>query len=151
MRTALALLLLASTPLVHAAGLNPLDDQLIANERALVDAVVHNDLARFRTLVAPDGITVDATGIPSAGALEARVLSTTVTASTLGNLRVQWVNASAALVTATWSGAGTIGTQPLPARVHTSTLWVKRDGRWQATFHQETPGVDVPQTALTRR
>jgi ketosteroid isomerase-like protein len=56
-----------------------------------------------------------------------------------GKLTVTVLGRDAALVRYALAMAGTYKGRPVPARNIASAVWVRRDGRWQEAFYQETP------------
>jgi len=55
------------------------------------------------------------------------------------NFKVTMIDADAALVTYSATQDGTCGSEAMPAKVHGSSIYVKRNGKWMAFYHQESP------------
>jgi hypothetical protein len=58
----------------------------------------------------------------------------------LSDLKVVWIDKDAAIVMGHAVAKGTSKDQPIPeGAVLSSTLWVIRNGKWLAKYHQEMP------------
>jgi hypothetical protein len=117
---------------------------LIANERAVNEAVAKGNLAGFKQYVAADGWAID----PSMGrasiadfvkGFDAMVKDTKMASWDISDSKVQWVDANTAVHTYKWTGKGTYKGQPIPSPTWASTVWTKKNGKWSAVFHQESP------------
>jgi hypothetical protein len=51
---------------------------------------------------------------------------------------VIWLVDGSAVVYYVWTGTGTFGDQPLAPTALSSTVWMRRDGKWLAAYYQET-------------
>lgn len=120
------------------------DKALIANERAINEAIGKGDLAGFKQYVAADGWTID----PAAGrapvsdfvkGFDAMVKDTKMSSWNISDSKVQWVDANTAVHTYKWTGNGTYKGQKIPSPVWASTVWTKKSGKWTAVFHHESP------------
>ncbi len=123
---------------------------LIANERAVNEAVAKGNLAGFKQYVAADGWAID----PSMGrasiadfvkGFDAMVKDTKMESWDITDSKVQWVDANTAVHTYKWTGKGTYKGQPIPSPTWASTVWTKKNGKWSAVFHQESPEAAPPQ------
>jgi hypothetical protein len=125
------------------AGPPPGDTErlLIANERALYDAVAKGDRASWTALVLPDG-----TWTTKGGFIPMDLLASVgdglgvfhLTKSDIVNPHVTKLGEDSAIVVYTWMGAGTFQNQQVWPRTLASTVWTKRNGKWLAVHHQET-------------
>jgi hypothetical protein len=122
---------------------------IIANERAVNDAVAKGNLAGFKQYVAADGWSID----PSAGRMsiadfvkgfDAMTKDTKITSWDITDDKVQWVDANTAVHTYRWTGKGTYRGQPIPSPVWASTVWTKKAGKWSAVFHHESTELAPP-------
>jgi len=146
MRTAIgaiaAVTLVAGT-LAGAAAKQASEATLIANERALYEALAKGDAERFRTLTLPAGFWATPSGFVPIDRLVAGGLSVfELPRYSLENPRVVWTEGNSALVLYLRTGGGRFGDRPFAAMTLASTLWTKRDGKWLAVYHQESE--DVP-------
>ena len=143
MKTLAGLLCAAAVLLGQASaqGANTaaIEKQLVANERAINDAVVKHDVKAFRTLVSPDGVSVDMMGMTKVADFEKMIAEMKITSFNIEMPRVIWLTPDAAIVAYTWTGKGTWQGQSIPSPTYASTSWAKQpDGKWLARFHQET-------------
>jgi hypothetical protein len=111
---------------------------LIANERALHDAVTKADKASFLSLVLPDGVWTTKPGFVPMKLLVDGLDNFKVTKWDIVNPHVTWIDESSAVVLYAWTGTGTFHNQPLASTTLASTVWTKRNGKWLAVHHQET-------------
>lgn len=114
------------------------EQMLIANERALHDAVARSDSASFVSLVLPDGVWTTTQGFVPMNLLANGLSSFRVTKWDIVNPRVTRLGEDAAVVLYVWSGTGTFDNQPLASATLASTVWTRRNGRWLAVHHQQT-------------
>jgi hypothetical protein len=135
--TAVALVL-AVTHAQEKPGRKPDDKLLIANERALLDAVAKADEASYQSLILPEGVWTTKSGFVPMKLLADGLSNFKVTKWDIVNPRVAWLGDDSAIVTYAWTGAGTFSDLPLAPTTLASTVWVKRDGKWLAGHHQET-------------
>lgn len=117
---------------------NATDDTLIADERALHDAVAKADKSAFLSLVAPEGAWTTPQGFVPMNLLADSLSEFRLSKSEVVNPRVTHLSDDAAVLLCAWSITGTFGGQPLPATMLSSTVWARRDGKWVAVHHQDT-------------
>lgn len=134
------LLALAVTDAQEKSGAKPMEEaMLIANERALLDAVAKADKASFLSLVLlPEGVWTTTHGFVPMNLLVDGLDSFKLTKWDIVNPRVTWLDKDSAILLYTWTGTGTFGNQPLASTALASTVWTKRNGKWLAVHHQET-------------
>ena len=112
---------------------------LIANERALLEAVAKGDKASFLSLVlVPDGVWTTRHGFVPMQLLVNGLDQFEVTRWEIVNPRVTWLDEASAIVVYSWTGAGTLHNEPLASTSLASTVWTRRSGKWLAVHHQET-------------
>jgi len=114
------------------------EKMLIANERALFDAIARHDKAAFQALVAPDGIWATPTGFVPMNLLANGLDVFDVPKFGIENAHVIWTDGNAALLPYPRTGGGSFGGHPFASVMMASTLWTKRDGKWVAVYHQES-------------
>ena len=122
---------------------------IVANERAINDAVSKGNAARFKEHVALDGWAVDSmSGRMSVAdflkAFDVMTKDMKMTSWDITDSKVQWVDANTAVHSYKWTGSGTYQGQPIPSPVWASTVWTKKNGKWTAVFHQESPSMPAP-------
>ena len=116
---------------------------IIANERAINEAVATGNLAGFKQHVSADGWAVDSMMGRMAVAdflkqFEEMAKHMKMTSWDITDSKIQWVDANTAIHTFKWTGSGTYQGQPIPSPVWTSTVWTKKNSKWTAVFHQES-------------
>ncbi len=119
------------------------DKALIANERAINEAIAKGNLAGFKQYVAVDGWSIDpmmgrASIADFVKGFDAMVKDTKMSSWNITDSKVQWVDATTAVHSYKWTGAGTYQGKPIPSPTWASTVWTKKDGKWSAVFHQES-------------
>lgn len=122
---------------------------IIANERAANEAVAKGNAAAFRQLVAEDGWSVDGMMGRMAVAdflkdFEAMTRDMQMSSWDISDSKIQWVDANTAVHSFKWTGKGTYKGDPIPSPVWMSTVWTKKNGKWMAVFHQESPTMPAP-------
>jgi hypothetical protein len=120
-----------------------LEKTLIANERAINEAVMKGDPAAFGRYVAQDSWAIDSMSGRMATAefvktMPAMAKDMKMTSWDITEPKVISVDANTAVLTYKWTGSGTYQGQPIPSPVWASTVWTKRGGTWTAVFHQES-------------
>jgi ketosteroid isomerase-like protein len=125
------------------------EKMLIANERAVNEAVVKGDLATFKKHVSADAWSIDPMGGRASVAdfikgFEAMAKDFKITSWDITETHTIWVDANTAVLTYKWTGTGTYQGQPVPSPVWTSTVWTKKGGKWMAIFHQESVPMPMP-------
>jgi len=113
---------------------------LLANERALHDAVAKADKASFLSLVLAEGVW---TNPKTQGFVPLKLLAEGLGGFKLSkwdivNPHVTWLGYDSAIVLYAWKAAGTFGDQPVAPTTLASTAWTRRNGKWLAAHHQET-------------
>jgi hypothetical protein len=121
---------------------------LVANERAINDAVEKGNVAAFTQYVAADGWSVDGTAGRMSVAdflkgFDQMTKGLKITSWDMTDSMVQWVDATTAVHSYKWTVKGTYQGQAMPSPVWVSTVWTKKNGKWMAMFHQES--VVAPQ------
>jgi len=111
---------------------------LLANERALYEAVANNDKPAFRALVLPEGMWTTASGFIPMGQLADHLTSFQLPKWGGENLHVTWTDDNAAMVGYVRTGGGSFNRQSFAITTVATTLWTKHDGKWVAVHHQET-------------
>jgi len=142
---------------VLTAGLAAAQDKaatekaLIANETKVNEAVAKGDKAAFSALVASDSMMADGTGIMTTANFLPVFDSIKVTAWKITDAKVEWVDATTAIVIYTWTGAGTFQGQKLPPKTYASTVWTKKGDKWIAVYHQESAAAPAPKPAAKKK
>ena len=113
---------------------------IIATEKKLWEAWKNKDLKPFKATLSADSIQIGDSGVANkTEALKALEVPCEVKSYELSELKVLFLNSSAALLTYKSTQDATCGGQQVPATVWSSSAYVLRGGKWLAASHQETP------------
>jgi hypothetical protein len=122
----------AATPNISAAIS---EDDLIAKEKQVWDAIKRKDYDAFAAFLADDQMEVEANGVFDRAGTIKGVKEIDLSNTTLSDFKMMKVDNDAAIVTYLVKGPTPLFTAE--GERH-STVWVKRKGKWLAIFHQGT-------------
>ncbi len=112
---------------------------LIAQERAVHEAVTKADKASFLSLVLiPEAVWTTSGGFVPMNLLADALEQFKVSKWDIMSPRVTWLGDDSAVVRYAWTGTGTFHDRPLASTSLASTVWTKRNGKWLAVHHQQT-------------
>ena len=111
---------------------------LVANERALLNAVAEADRAAFLSLIAPEGEWTTAQGFIPLNLLADGLEGVRLSKWEILNPQIRRLTDDSALVVYVWTATGTFNGKPLPPTMLASTAWTRRSGKWLAVHHQDT-------------
>jgi len=117
------------------------EQKLISAEKQLWEAWKNKDGEPFKQSLTDDSVMIDQTGIVQGKDKAVDNLTKMpcdVTSYSVGDIKVDWIDKDTALLTYKADADATCGGQKVPPSVYASSLWVKKSGKWQAAFHQET-------------
>jgi hypothetical protein len=117
-----------------------LEDELIAREKEVWEAIKKKDQARFASYLAEDQLYVSNDGVfTKAEAVKQLSAATMPPDIRLGDWKVLMIDKDAAIVTYT-ATAVTPACGPATAGgvQRNTTVWAKRSGKWLAILHQDT-------------
>jgi hypothetical protein len=132
----------AAPPPPRKAAASPVapDQQVIANEHAVWEAVKQQDTAKFSELVADDARIVFDTGILTKADFLASLPDRTITDYKLDSFTVLKPNSQTVILIYKATRSGLYKGKPFPpSSVHEGSVWVLRNGKWLAVLNQETP------------
>lgn len=114
---------------------------IIATEKKLWEAWKNKDMKPFRANLSADAIMISEAGVADKKSSLSAMEGTPCEVKTyeLSDLKVTFLNSSAAVLTYKSSQDATCGGQAVPPTVWSSSIYVMRGGRWYAASHQETP------------
>jgi hypothetical protein len=113
---------------------------IIATEKKLWEAWKTQNIKQFKATLASDSVMIGDSGVANkAEAIKALEVPCEVKSYELSDIKVTFLNNSAALLTYKSTQDATCGGQPVPATVWSSSAYVLRGGKWLAASHQETP------------
>ena len=114
---------------------------IVSTEKKLWEAWKTKNLKVFKATLSADSVMIGDQGV--AGKTQAlkdlEGLQCEVKSYELSDIKVLFLNSSAALLTYKATQDGTCGGQTLPAAIWASSAYVQRGGKWFAASHQETP------------
>lgn len=124
------------------------EQKLIEMEKQLWQAWQDGKGQPFREMLSSESVGVSPMGVDRgnekmAAEIEKGVCK--VVSWEIHNPSVQWIDNNTALLTYHSTQNATCEGEKVPEAVWSSSLWVRRGGKWQAAFHQETPDM-TPQT-----
>jgi hypothetical protein len=122
-----------------AAKPDETEKMLIANERALQDAVAKADKAAYLSLaLLTEGYWTTKEGFVLMRDLADALHYFNITKWDMINPRVIWLDGNSAVLSYTWTGTGTFRDQPLGSMTLATTVWTERNGKWLAVSHQQS-------------
>ena len=122
-------------PAATAAPVTPATDH-IAREKQIWDVLKKKDYASFASFLAEDQLEVGEWGINDKAKSVEGVKQVDLSKAVLSDFKSMSLNEKATLVSYTVKGP----TPPFTKEgQRASTIWVNRDGKWLAAFHQDTP------------
>ena len=114
---------------------------IIATEKKLWEAWKTKDLKPFKANLSADSIMVSESGVAdkttAIKGLES--MACEVKSYELSDIKVMFLNNSAALLTYKATQDATCAGEQVPAAVWATSAYVMRGGKWLAASHQETP------------
>jgi hypothetical protein len=124
-----------------ASGADPaVARAVVANERAVWEAVKEKKADRFAQLVADDARIVFDTGILTKDQFLQSLPDRTITSYSLDDITVLEPNPATAILIYKATRSGFYKGKPFPpTAVHEGSVWVNRGGNWVAVLNQETP------------
>ena len=124
------------------------EQQIMATEQKVNDAVAKKDLKTFHMMVDTNGFGVDMMGVTKVADMDKMIQGGTITEQKLDQMKVIWISPDVAVLTYRWTGKGTFGGQPAPSPTYASTVYSKdKNGQWIARFHQESMAAPAPPAA----
>jgi len=149
MSTQIWLILILLAPIASARAEKPeqsapesradaLREQIVARERAGLDALKTGDLAEFGASTAEDAIFVDAHGPATKAEVVEHTAAFRLTDYTMADIEFIPLTAESGLIVYMLTESGTSHGKDFSARVYVSSLWLKRGGKWLCEFSQET-------------
>ena len=114
-------------------------DEIIAREKAGLEAMKTGDLAAFAAATADDALFVDGHGVASKAEVMKHLAGFRLKVYTMSEVRFVPVSADGGLVAYTLTETGTSQGKEFAAKVYVSAVWQRIAGRqWVCVFSQET-------------
>lgn len=117
------------------------EQKLTAAEKQLWEAWKNKDMGPFKEHLTNDTVMVDPGGVTQGKDKAVDFMTKNpcdVKSYSLGDMKIDWIDKDTALVTYKADADATCGGQKTPSPVYSSSLWVKKNGKWLGAFHQET-------------
>jgi hypothetical protein len=128
-------------PQMPANGGDVYRDEIIAHERAGLEALKSGNVAAFAGATTDDAIFVDAHGLATKPQVVKNVSDLRLTDYSMADVRFVPVSAEGGLVAYTLTESGTSHGKPFSARVYVSSVWVRSGRDFVCVFSQETPAA----------
>jgi len=114
---------------------------IIATEKKLWEGWKKKDFKPFKANLSADSILIGDTGVADKATAIKGLEDTPceVKSYELSDIKVMFLNSSAAVITYKAAQDATCGGTQIPAAVWASSAYVMRGGKWLAASHQETP------------
>jgi ketosteroid isomerase-like protein len=122
----------------QGASTDALRDEIVAQERAGLDALKTGDLTAFANSTADDAIFVDAAGPASKEQVMKNVAGFRLGEYSMSDLRFVALSADSGMIVYRIAESGMSHGKEFAAKAIVSSLWVKRAGKWMCEFSQET-------------
>lgn len=123
----------AATP-DTAKPAEPVADDAVAREKQVWDSIKKRDFDRFASFLAEDQLEVFPWGVNDKASSVSGVKEVNLSNAALSDFKTLKVDDDAVVVTYLVRGSGDIN----PTGERGSSVWAKRDGKWQAVYHQTT-------------
>jgi ketosteroid isomerase-like protein len=122
-----------------ASGGDVYRDEIIAQERAGLDALKSGNLQAFADATSDDAIFVDPHGLARKPEAVKNVAGFRLTDYSMADLRFVPVSAEGGVLSYTLTEKGTSHGNEFSARAYVSSVWLRSSGKWVCVFSQETP------------
>jgi hypothetical protein len=115
-----------------------LQQQVIAAERAGLDALKVGNVDDFASHTADDAVFVDAHGPASKAQVVKNVADFRLTDYSMDDIHFVQLSPSSGLIVYTITEKGISHGKEFSARAYISSIWAKQNGKWACLFSQET-------------
>jgi hypothetical protein len=126
-----------------AAAADEMQGQLVAQERAGLDALKAGDVPAFGSSVGEEAVFLDDHGPATKAQVMKNVEGFRLIDYSISDPQVVRVSDAAGMLIYKLTEHGTSHGHEFTATVYISTLYVKRDGKWVSLFSQETAARPV--------
>jgi ketosteroid isomerase-like protein len=114
------------------------EDQIVAAERAGLDALKAGDVGKFGDFTADEAVFVDAHGPATKAQVLQNVVGFKLTDYTMDNIQVKRISPNTGLLVYKITETGVSHGKEFTAQVYISSIWTERDKKWLCLFSQET-------------
>src|SRR5580658_3524951 len=119
----------------YAQGLR---EEIVAQERAGLEALKVGDIAAFGSTIAKDAVFVDASGPAGKAQVVKNVAGFRLREFTMSDIKFVELSKDTGLIVYLMDESGTTHGKEFSAKVHVASVWSKRSGKWLCEFSQET-------------
>jgi hypothetical protein len=132
-----------------AMGMSAKESMIVASEQKVIDAIKSRNVEGFKAMVDQSGWLVTSQGTKQVSEITPQIFNPadTFTDYRMENPKVMMLNKKMALLTYKSISAGMSGGKSMSETTYDSTLWVKRNGKWVAIFHQISPMMNPATSA----
>ncbi len=118
------------------------ETQIIALEKQGWEAWKNKNAAWFQTNLAEDALQVNGGGVLNKSQI-VKITGTDceIKSFSLDNFKFLMLDKNSALITFTGMQDGVCSGKTIPAKVHSTSVYVKRGGKWLNALYTETPAV----------
>jgi hypothetical protein len=124
--------------------------EIVANEKAILEAIVKGDMKTFHSYVPPDTFGLDEAGLMKTADLDQMLAQCKFTSAAQSGSQFYWINNTTAVHIYKWRGKGACQGEAVPEERWCSTVWTNTTGKWLAAFHQEST-VTAPPAAPKKK
>jgi hypothetical protein len=132
---------MAFTTVATFSQAEDLNKTILANETKVWNTFLgaHPNVQAFEEMILPDYLCIEATGklLTKADNID-QLNHLTFSGFEIQDPQVRKLSPSSALIVARVRFKAAAGAQDISGETYTSTVWVKRDGKWLAQLHTET-------------
>ncbi len=122
----------------HEPNHGSMEQQIVAKERAELDALKAGDLETFGNLTADDAVFIDDHGPANKAQVLKNVAGFKLLDYSIEDVKFIPISATAGLLTYKLNEKGNSHGKEFAAQVYVSSIWTKRRNNWVCTFSQET-------------
>jgi len=118
------------------------ETQIIALEKQGWEAWKNKNAAWFQTNLAEDALQVNGGGVLNKSQI-VKITGTDceIKSFSLDNFKFLMLDKNSALITFTGMQDGVCSGKTIPAKVHSTSVYIKRGGKWLNALYTETPAV----------
>jgi ketosteroid isomerase-like protein len=124
-----------------------LRSEIIAQERAGLEALKIGDVAAFGATIAEDAVFVDASGPAGKAQVVKNVAGFRLRDFTMSDIRFVALSADTGLIVYVADESGISHGREFSLKVYVSSIWRKKSGKWLCEFSQETAARQAPKAS----
>ncbi len=118
---------------------NSLRDEIVAQERAGLEALKSGDIPAFADSTAPDAVFADASSIATKTEVVKNVANFHLREFTMTDMHFLALSPESGLIVYRLAESDSSHGKDFTAKAIVSAIWAKRGGKWQRLLSQETP------------